>query len=24
VFDGVDPPFSLDALAVEYLTNDRQ
>lgn len=24
VFDGDDPPFSLDALVVEYLTNDRQ
>ena len=24
VFDGTDQPFSLDALAVEYLTNDRQ
>ncbi len=24
VFDGVDPPFSLDALVIEYLINDRQ
>jgi hypothetical protein len=24
VFDGVDQPFSLDALAAEFLTNDRQ
>ena len=24
VFEGTDQPFSLDALAVEYLTNDRQ
>jgi hypothetical protein len=23
-FDGTDPPFSLDALALEYATNDRQ
>jgi len=24
IFDGTDPPFSLDAIILEYLTNDRQ